>query len=291
MVSPIALSGGTVLFSPVDEARAPEVNMMNRLTPTPFLDVNEVLNLLLTNVKEILKDQFVGMHLYGSLSSGDFNPETSDVDFLVTTAGSLAENKIAQLKSMHEHLWSSRLKRAERLEGAYVPKELIRRHATNGSPCPTINEGRFYVARLGSDWIIQRHVIREYGVVLEGPEPKTLIEFVSTDEIREAVRGILNEWWFPMLDDPSWLRRHESNYHGYTVITMCRALHALQHGMIVSKPVAVKWARETLDTQWHGLIEQAVASQYGKHSEFFQETLEFIDFTREQLLRKETKKS
>jgi predicted nucleotidyltransferase len=275
----------------LDEARALEVNMMNTLILTRFPDVNEVLNLLLLNVKEILKAQFVGIYLYGSLSSGDFNPETSDVDFLAVTAESLSGARIAQLKSMHDHLWSSGLKQAERLEGAYVPKELIRRHDPNGKPCPTINEGKFYAASLGSDWIIQRHVVREYGIVLEGPDPKTLIEFVSADEIREAVRGILNEWWFPMLDDPSWLRQHQSNYHGYTVITMCRALHALWHATIVSKPVAIRWAKENLGSQWHGLIEQAVASQYGKYSEFFQETLEFIDFTREQLLKKETEKS
>ena len=265
--------------------------MMNTLILTPYPDVNEVLNLLLLNVKEILKAQFVGIYLYGSLSSGDFNPETSDVDFLAVTAESLSGARIAQLKSMHDHLWSSGLKQAERLEGAYVPKELIRRHDSNGKPCPTINEGKFYVASLGSDWIIQRHVVREYGIVLEGPDPKTLIEFVSADEIREAVRGILNEWWFPMLDDPSWLRQHQSNYHGYTVITMCRALHALWHGTIVSKPVAVRWAEENLGSQWHRLIEQAVASQSGKYSEFYQETLEFIDFTREQLLKKETETS
>src|SRR5689334_14419493 len=218
--------------------------MMNILTSTPYPDVNEVLNMLLINVKEVLQDQFIGMYLYGSLSSGDFNPETSDIDFLVITAESLAEDKIAELESLHKHLWSSRLKRAERLEGAYVPKELIRRHDSNGKACPMINEGKFYVAKLGSDWTIQRHVVREQGVVLEGPDPKTLIEFVSADQIQEAVKGILKEWWFPMLNDPGWLRQHQSNYHGYTVITMCRALHALRHGVIVSKPVAVKWAKE-----------------------------------------------
>ena len=140
---------------------------MNTLILTPYPDVNEVLNLLLLNVKEILKAQFVGIYLYGSLSSGDFNPETSDVDFLAVTAESLSGARIAQLKSMHDHLWSSGLKQAERLEGAYVPKELIRRHDSNGKPCPTINEGKFYAASLGSDWIIQRHVVREYGIVLE----------------------------------------------------------------------------------------------------------------------------
>ena len=63
---------------------------MQRARPTPYPDVNEVLNLLLTNVKGILRDQFVGMYLYGSLSSGDFNPETSDIDFLVVTTDFLS---------------------------------------------------------------------------------------------------------------------------------------------------------------------------------------------------------
>jgi len=268
-----------------------KINEMITISPTPYPDVNQVLYLLLTNVKEILKDQFVGMYLYGSLSSGDFNPETSDVDFLVVTRDSLSEKMIAQLRSMHENIWSSGRKRAERLEGSYVPKGLIRRDDPNGAPCPTVNEGTFFVDKRGSDWIIQRHVVREHGVVVEGPDPKTLIDFVSPQEIRRAVIGILKEWWFPMLEDPSWLRNHKSNYHGYTVITMCRVLHALQHGTILSKPVAVKWAEEHLGAQWHGLIEQAVASQYGKHSEFFNETLEFIRFTRERVLQIQTESS
>lgn len=90
-----------------------------------------------------------------------------------------------------------------------------------------------------------------------------------------------------MLDDSSWLRKHGSNYHGYTVITMCRALHALKYGTIVSKPMAIKWAKEELENKWNKLIEQAVASQYGKHSEFFDETLEFIRFTQEQIFNVE----
>jgi len=257
-------------------------NIMNP-KPAPHPDVNEVLNLLLTNVKEILKDQFVGMYLYGSLSSGDFNPETSDVDFLVVTTDSLSEETIAELKAMHNRTWATSLKRAGKLEGAYVPKELIRKHDPHGTPCPTVNEGKFYVAELGSDWIIQRHIVRECGVIVEGPDPRTLISFIGPNEIRDAVMGILHEWWFPMLDDPTWLGKHESNYHGYTVITMCRALHALEHGTIASKPVAIEWAKDELGVQWHTLIEQAVASQYGKHSDFLDETLAFIRFTMEKM--------
>lgn len=252
---------------------------------TPYSDVNEALKLLLENVQKILGNQFVGMYLYGSLSSGDFNPETSDIDFLVITIDLLSEEKITELEEMHQRIWASGLKCASRLEGAYIPRKEMRRYDPDNSPVPTINEGRFYIDRHGSDWIIQRHVVREYGVILAGPDPKRLIDPVSPDEIRGAVMGILQDWWFPMLDDPSWLRKHKSNYHGYAVITMCRALHALEHGTIVSKPTAIRWAKEKLGSQWHPLIEQAVASQYGKHADFLAETLDFIRFTKERILK------
>jgi aminoglycoside adenylyltransferase-like protein len=184
---------------------------------------------------------------------------------------------------MHQRIWASGLNRASRLEGSYIPQKDIRRHDLNNAPCPTVNEGKFYVDKLGSDWIIQRHIVRECGLVFAGPDPKSLIDPVTADELQSAVLKILEEWWFPMVDDPTWLRERGSNYHGFTVITMCRALHAFKYGMIVSKPVAVRWARENLGSQWHKLIEQAVASQYGRHSVFLDETLDFIRFIREQI--------
>jgi predicted nucleotidyltransferase len=254
--------------------------------PTPYPDVNEVLLLLLTNVKEILKDQFVGMYLYGSLSTGDFNPETSDIDFLFVTSETLSEETISELEAMHKETWATSLKRAGKLEGAYIPRELIRRHNLGGPACPTVNEGQFYVAPLGSDWIIQRHVVREYGVVIGGPDPKTLIDFVSPDEIRGAVLAVLQEWWFPMLDDPSWLRQHDSAYHAFAVITMCRVLHALEHGTIVSKPQAVQWARRRLHDPWTQLIDKAIAaSQHEGQDDFLDEALDFIRFVEEETIK------
>ncbi len=53
--------------------------------PTPYPDVNAVLRLLLEGAQPILGDHFIGLYLYGSLASGDFNPQTSDIDFVVVT--------------------------------------------------------------------------------------------------------------------------------------------------------------------------------------------------------------
>lgn len=259
---------------------------LQQAAPTPYPEVNDLLKLLLKNVKAILGEQFIGMYLYGSLSSGDFNPETSDIDFLVLTKDTLPENSIRGLEEMHKQTWAGSLKRAGKLEGAYVPLKLIRRHDENGVPCPTVNEGRFYVDSLGSDWIIQRHVVRECGVVVEGPDPKSLIDSVSPDDIRGAVLGILTEWWFPMLDDPAWLREHDEAYRAFAIISMCRVMHALEHGTIVSKPKAVEWAKAGLDDPWKSLIEKAVAiSNHEKLDMALDETLDFIRFTRKQILK------
>jgi predicted nucleotidyltransferase len=257
---------------------------MKSLSPTPYPDVNEILNLLLASVKEILQEQFVGMYLYGSLSSGDFNPETSDIDFLVVTTDFLSEGTIEKLEEMHKQTWARSLKRAGELEGSYIPTDLIRRHDPNGAPCPTVNEGKFFVDQRGSDWIIQRHVVRECGVVVEGPDPETLIDFVSPEDIRNAVKGILHEWWFPMLDEPSWLRDNKNGYRAFAVITMCRVLHALETGTMVSKPKAIQWARTKLDDQWKQLIDNAANSaHHDNHSISLNETLDFIRFVHTQV--------
>lgn len=258
--------------------------VLGQIQPTMYPDVNEVLKLLLANVKAILGGEFVGMYLYGSLSSGDFNPETSDIDFLVVTENFLPEKTIADLEQMHQQTWASSLKRAGKLEGAYVPTQLIRHHDPNGGPCPTVNEGKFYLAPLGSDWMIQRHVVREYGVIVEGPEPKSLIDAVQPDDIRAAVRGILQEWWLPMLTDPTWLREHDDGYRAFAVITMCRVLHAMKHGTIVSKPKAVQWACTRLSHPWRALIERAVRVSAHEQLEIsLDETLDFIRFVSEQV--------
>ena len=41
--------------------------------PTPYPDVNSVLQHFLAQIQAILGDAFTGMYLYGSLAQGDFD--------------------------------------------------------------------------------------------------------------------------------------------------------------------------------------------------------------------------
>ena len=155
----------------------------------------------------------------------------STATWTFVTANVLPDEMIAALEALHTHIAASDStaltgagsKWAAKLEGAYVPQRLLRCHDPVGLPCPQVNEGRFYLALLGSDWVIQRHVIREQGAVVAGPPPHTLIDPVQPDDLRRTVLGFLREWWAPMLQKPD-PRLDSGEYQAYAVLTMCRAL-------------------------------------------------------------------
>ena len=247
--------------------------------PTPYSDVNTVLHVLLKNVQTVLGNHFVGMYVYGSLSSGDFDPRRSDIDFLVVTADRLPDEMIAALKAMHARITARGLKWAKKLEGSYISQHILRRYEPPDAPRPYVNEGSFYLARYGNEWTLERHIIREQGIVVKGPAPQTLIDPTTPNDLRRAVVGILHEWWSPMLHDPA--RLHSSEYRAYAILTMCRMLHTLQYGTVVSKPVAARWAQKTLGKQWEALIKKALAWQHHAKFNNMNETLDFIRYTLE----------
>lgn len=225
--------------------------------PTPYRDVNAVLQLLLTGVDSVLTGRLAGVYLHGSLASGGFDPARSDVDFLVVTEGRPPEGVLSSLAAMHRNIAASGLKWASKLEGSYIPRDALRRYDPKNTIHPALRvDGSFGMDGHGSDWIIQRHIIHEKGIVLLGPPARELIDPVSSDQLRGAVRGILREWWSPPFPSPG--RFESEEYRAYVVLTMCRALYTLHYGTVSSKPVAARWAQQTIGEPWAGLIECAL---------------------------------
>jgi hypothetical protein len=246
--------------------------------PTPYPDVNAVLHVLLSGVQTVLGDHFIGMYVYGSLASGDFNPQRSDIDFLVVTADELTEEMLPALEALHARITASGLKWAARLEGDYIPQPALRRYDPAQAWYPHLGmDGHFDVEQHGSDGVIQRHMVREQGVALAGPAPETLIDPIQPDELRQATLEVLLGWWAPMLHDPA--RLHSSEYQAYAILTMCRALYTLQYGTVVSKSVAARWAQEALGERWAALIERALAWQHSAQLDNLNATLNFIRYT------------
>lgn len=95
----------------------------------------------------------------------------------------------------------------------------------------------------------------QHGITLTGPDPKTLIEPISVDEIRKAVSTRLRNWAdrANQSDDPEW--NLPLSHKAYVVEMMCRAMYTLSCGNICSKQFAVAWALDAFPEPWRSLVD------------------------------------
>lgn len=222
-------------------------------------DVNAILDALLSGIQEILGNNLVGVYLRGSLATGDFDPATSDIDFFAVTERFVSEQEFAALRLLHTRLSQLQNKYGHELEGPYLDRASAKRFQP-GERYPTIARGEALEwSEHRANWVLERWTVREDGITLLGPDPKTLIDPVLIEDLRAAVRSVLTAWadWLDHPDDPEWLlpRAHKA----YVVETMCRALYTLANGELSSKQSAVAWALETLPEPWHSTVERSQA--------------------------------
>ncbi len=245
--------------------------------PTPYPDVNALLELVLREVQTVLAGEFAGMYLHGSLATGDFDPLSSDIDVVVVTAGELEAELLPALAAMHARIAGSGLAWASHLECSYWPRAALRRYEPNRARHPEMGVDKpFAVRQQQPDWVIELHILRERGVVLAGPPPRALIDPISPGELKAAVCAILRGWWLDMLDEPDWFHAHI--YQAFAVLTMCRALYTLRYGAVVSKPAAATWARRALAARWAPLIDRALAWRHDGGAGDPSEPLAFIRY-------------
>lgn len=236
-----------------------EQQLTSNLRPTPYEDVNAFLDLFLFTLRDTLGHHFMALYLGGSLALGDFNPQRSDIDFVAVTLDELSPELIGALEEMHTCLWSTGEKWARKLDGSYVPRRVLRHWTADHTPCPFVEQDSFTVTQQGSA-VIQRHILHRHGVVVAGPSPPMLLAPVEADELRSALREMLERWWRPLLDDPAWLT--QSQQQPFAILTLCRTLYTLKHGVVASKPVAARWCQGVLGQERAELIEWALTSPH-----------------------------
>jgi hypothetical protein len=222
-------------------------------------EITGILDALLPGIRAALGDNLVGLYLRGSLALGDFIPETSDIDLLAVTERPVADAEFTALAALHARLATSPHPFANRVEIAYIDRAALRRFEP-GVRHPTLGQGEALAwSEHRDNWILERWTVRERGLTLLGPDPRTLIDPISADELRAAVRARLRDWadWASQPDDPDWLlpRAHKA----YVVETMCRALSTLACRQLQSKARAVAWALEALPEPWRSIVERSRA--------------------------------
>jgi hypothetical protein len=214
--------------------------------------VAALLNELSTGIQTALGDRLAGLYLYGSLVWGDFDPAISDVDLLAVTASTLDETALDGLRAMHDAFAARHPAWDDRIEVAYVPAAGLATFRTEASPIAVISPGEpFHVKPAGRDWLVNWYLVREAGRTLYGPPPSAFIGPIAHEEYIQVVREHAAAW-------PVWVEDATTRgAQAYAILTLCRALYTVHHGMQPSKRQAAVWAAAYLP-EWADLIRQAL---------------------------------
>ena len=225
------------------------------MLPTPYEELNHVLDELVSRIEKILGDKFVGAYLQGSFAVGDFD-QHSDVDFIVVIDTELSPDEINALQVMHDEIYELDSEWAKHLEGSYFPIEVLRQNSERDQDLWYLDHGaRSLIRSDHCNTILVRWVVRENGVVLAGPSPKTLIEPIPTGLLRAEIFETMTKWGQQILDEPA--SYNNRFYQGFIVLNYCRMLHDLIQGYPGSKRDGAEWAKLKLDPSWSDLIDRA----------------------------------
>jgi ADP-ribose pyrophosphatase YjhB (NUDIX family) len=225
-------------------------------------EIRALLDQLLAGARGVLGPRLFGLYVGGSLAIGDFAPDRSDVDFVAVTDGEIGDDDVSRLAALHARLAAGPSRWGDELEGSYVSLAALVAPGLRAIRHPYIDRGTGALAMVATApgyWEIQRWLLREHGIAVTGPSLRDAIGPVGPDRLRAAVVDILQEWWLPMLADPTRLSASRFGYRCYAVLIMCRILYTLADGAIVTKPAAARWAAATLGPRWTPLIERALA--------------------------------
>ncbi len=261
---------------------------MQQLFPTPYPQLNHVLQDLVASVRTVLNANFVATYLQGSFALGDFDLH-SDVDFIVVIADELAEAEVHGLQEVHQRIYDLDIPWAQHLEGSYFPRKVLRDTASSNKLLWYLDHGsNSLIQSTHCNTALVRSVIREHGIILAGPAPALLVDPISVETLRRHILATIHDWGQEILSDPA--PYNNRFYQGFITLNYCRMLHDLHRGRPGSKLAGATWAKANLDPCWQGLIDRAwngrpdpaVSSRQRADPHDFIATLAFITYCRNQ---------
>lgn len=237
---------------------------------------DQIIQTINEKVQHIFGDKLVGSYLFGSLTYGDFRPESSDIDLMFVLRTAADSNELTSLKKMHQDIEAAFPIWAKRVESSYTPMEMLTTKQPPEHPRPYYGERIFYEeAPYGNEWIINLYLLYEHGKALFGPSFRELTPAIDIADVQAACIRDLSQEWEPKLREPEWL--DNSHYQSYLVLNLCRILNTVLHATALSKKQSAAAIKNRFP-EWSDVIESAEHWSYGQEMERQSETLEFLKF-------------
>ena len=222
-------------------------------TATPHPEVRAIIGDVVAGIHDALGARLVGIYLYGSFVTGDFDPALSDIDLLVVLADEVDDTQFTDLQALHDDVARTHPAWQDRVETHYISLAALQTFRTQQHEMIVISPGEpFHRLNVRRDYVVNWYVAREQGIAVFGPVPRTVIPPIPKEEFLGVVREHLRQWrgWVQDID----MRRPAL---AYAVLTLCRAFYTLTIGEQTSKRRAALWTRDKIP-EWAPLIDNAL---------------------------------
>ncbi len=215
---------------------------------------------------EVLQDSLAGIYLHGSLATGSFHRERSDIDFIAVTTRSLTQDERAALARVLVRLSDER-PTVRDIELTVITQEHAQ-HFTHPLPYELHYSDAYHelfrrkrfdfqVQRESRDLAVQLVEARERGVALFGPPPERVFGLVPWYAYIDSLR-----------EDFMWAGERAAEMPLYAILNACRILNGVsERGMsVLNKDEAGVWALQATPEQYHPAVRDALLVYRGVKS-------------------------
>lgn len=225
-----------LLAGPLSSCQATLRLCMMKDAPAP-LDpaIEQTLSAFRQGLQACLGQNLIAIYIAGSLLTGDFEPASSDLDFLVVTREPLGSREASDLAELHRKLAATN-SWGDRLEGGYAAQSRLRPWGIE-SFIAAIEPGAELRAETPSDYTADNMVaLRERSLALYGPPPEQIMPAVDRATLDTALREYLAELVAaPAATEPS------PEQIASWVLNVARCLFGLEAGRPCTKSEAAAW--------------------------------------------------
>ncbi|MGE5559204.1 MAG: aminoglycoside adenylyltransferase domain-containing protein [Bacillota bacterium] len=214
-------------------------------------EINLTLELFLSKLESILKNQLTAVYLHGSAVFEDLAPGYGDFDFLAVVGEDLSHEVQEKLLDFRKVLRSSNLGiYARMLEGEFLSRRMLKKGVKGrGVYWGTREERRSEESSLDGFSML---VLITRGMLVYGTDIRNEISYVPLAELINSVRHHIKN-----IRENS--RSTDGGVHSVEWLLMAsRMLLWVKEGKLSSKSEAASWAYENCTGGWKKLLPQAV---------------------------------
>ncbi len=164
----------------------------------------------------------VGLYLYGSLATGDFEEHVSDIDLIAVLTDVPDASLVPRLREMHARLAEDHRAWDDRIEVDYVSTRGLVECRTRTTTIARISPGEpLHLVEAGRDFLLDWYPARRDGVALVGPPLDSLIPPIPEREYRDEVLAYLAGFRDRFDEDAG------VGSQAYAILTMCRGFYSI----------------------------------------------------------------